>query len=146
MISLQCSGIQRLQSLRCTIIAVFLWIRGAVCFNFASTNGVRQEREHRKSAHARLAKALLSLFFTPLSFLFSYHTTSPTTRTPSQATFTVLWEPLLLFSPSLSLTRIYHQLRFKVTRAGIASLAYHPTMCSNYKANVTYSELPQRPF
>ena len=138
-------GIQRLHSLRCTVVAVFLWIRGAVCFNFASMNGVRQEREHRKSAHARLAKALLSLFFTPLSFLFSYHTTSPTNRTPSQATFTVLWEPVPLFSPSLSLTRIYHKLRFKVTRAGIASLAY-PTMCSNYKANVTYSELPQRPF
>ena len=34
---------------------------------------------------------------------------------PPQATFTVLWEPLPLFSPSLSLTRIYHQLRFKVT-------------------------------
>ena len=145
MIFLQCSGIQRLQSLRCAMIAVFLWIQGAVCFNFASTNGVRQEREHRKSAHARLAKALLSLFFTPLSFLLSYHTRSPTTRTPSQATFTVLWEPLPLFPPSLSLTRIYHQLRLKVTRAGIASLAY-PTMCSNFKANVTDSELLQRPF
>ena len=113
--SLQCSGIQRLHSLRCTMVAVFLWIQGAVCLNFASTNRVRQERENRKSAHARPARAPLPLFFAPLSFLFSYHTTSPTTRTPSQATFTVLWEPLPLFSPSLSLTRIYHQLRFKFT-------------------------------
>ena len=76
------SGLQRLHSLRCTMISVFLWTHGAVCFNFASTNGVRQEREHRKSAHARPARAPLPLFFTPLSFLFSYHTTSPTTRTP----------------------------------------------------------------
>ena len=115
MISLQCSGIQRLHSLRCTMVAVFLWIQGAVCLNFASTNGVRQEREHRKSAHARPARAPLPLFFAPLSFLFSYHTTSPTTRTPPKQPHSPLWEPLPLFSPSLSLTCIYHQFRFKVT-------------------------------
>ena len=95
-------GIQRLHSLRCTGVAVFLWIRGAVCFNFASTNGVRQEREHRKSAHARLAKALLSLFFTPLSFLFSYHTTSPTTRTPPSHLHSPVGTPASL--PTFSFT------------------------------------------
>ena len=75
-----------------------------------------------------------------LSFLFSYHTTSPTTRTlpkpPSQSCGN--------FSPSLSLTRIYHQLRFKVT--GRHRILVYPTVCSNYKADVTYSKLPQRLF
>ena len=127
MISLQCSGIQRLDILRCTMVAVFLWIQGAVCFNFASTNGARQERENRKSAHARPARAPLPLFFTPLSFLFSYHTTSPTTRTPP-SNLTVLCGNLCLSSHLL-----FHW-PASITSSGLKSLAdiaslVHPTIC-----------------
>ena len=112
MISLQCSGIQRLHSLRCTMVAVFLWIQGAVCLNFASTNGVRQEREKVLTLDLPGHHSHSSLHLCPSYFPTTLHLLPPG---PPQATFTVLWEPLPLFSPSLSLTRIYHQFRFKVT-------------------------------
>ena len=106
MMSLQCSGIQRLDILRCTMVAVFLWIQGAMCLNFASTNGVRQEREKVLTLDLPGHHSHSSLHLCPSYFPTTLHLLppGPPPNPPSQSCGNLCLSSHLLFHWPASIT------------------------------------------